>query len=140
MKALLSIKPEFANRIFDGSKRFEYRRVIFKQSVKSVVVYASAPISMVIGEFEVEDLLCHDLDTLWRKTSKYSGISKDYFYQYFSDKEHGYAIKVGKITEYKRPQSLQRAYGVKPPQSYIYLSGCPTHACIRHAPLRFACG
>src|SRR5262245_56640918 len=119
MKALLSIKPEFASRIFDGSKRFEYRRVIFKYPVTKVVVYASAPVSMVIGEFEVADVLCHDLLTLWHKTSKHSGISEAYFYRYFSEKEHGYAIKVGDINRYNKNLSLQNTYGVKPPQSYI---------------------
>lgn len=50
MKVLMSIKPEFADKIFDGSKRYEFRRMIFKQpAVKKVVVYASAPVQMVIG-------------------------------------------------------------------------------------------
>lgn len=30
MKVLLSIKPEFAERIFNGSKKYEFRKVIFK--------------------------------------------------------------------------------------------------------------
>lgn len=31
MKVLLSIKPEFANKIFEGTKRFEFRKSIFKK-------------------------------------------------------------------------------------------------------------
>lgn len=34
MTALLSIKPEFAEAIFDGRKKFEFRKVIFKKNVK----------------------------------------------------------------------------------------------------------
>jgi hypothetical protein len=30
MKVVLSIKPEFANKIFDGTKKFEFRKSIFK--------------------------------------------------------------------------------------------------------------
>ena len=30
MKILLSIKPEFAEKIFSGSKKYEFRRRIFK--------------------------------------------------------------------------------------------------------------
>ena len=53
MKVILSIKPEFANKIFNGTKKFEFRRTLFKKKeVKKIVVYASAPISKVIGEFE----------------------------------------------------------------------------------------
>lgn len=122
MKVLLSIKPEFANRIFDGTKLFEYRRVIFKQPVDQVLVYASSPIQKVIGEFEVDDLLCFDLDTLWEKTKKYSGITEAYFYSYFSNQKTGFAIKVGKTIKYRNPQALQETYGVHPPQSFVYIS------------------
>ena len=41
MKALLSIKPEFAEAIFNGKKRFEYRKVIFKKEVKYIQVYVT---------------------------------------------------------------------------------------------------
>jgi predicted transcriptional regulator len=47
---LLSIKPEFADKIFCGLKRYEFRKVLFKnRNVKKIVVYASAPIRKVIG-------------------------------------------------------------------------------------------
>jgi predicted transcriptional regulator len=39
MKVLLSIKPEFADKIFEGTKLFEFRRSIFKnEKIKKVVV------------------------------------------------------------------------------------------------------
>ena len=54
MKVVLSIKPEFAFKIFDGSKKFEFRKAIFKNNnVKSIIVYASSPVQKVIGEFEI---------------------------------------------------------------------------------------
>ena len=31
MKVLLSIKPEFVEKIFSGEKRFEYRKFAFKK-------------------------------------------------------------------------------------------------------------
>ena len=37
MKVLLSIKPEFAEKIFDGTKLYEFRRSIFKN--KNIVDY-----------------------------------------------------------------------------------------------------
>jgi predicted transcriptional regulator len=121
MKALLSIKPEFASKIFEGEKKFEFRRSIFKKPVKCVIVYASSPVCKVIGEFEVEELISDDLENLWRKTKKHAGISKDYFYSYFSDKEKGHAIKIGNIKKYRTPLPLKETFGVLPPQSYLYL-------------------
>ena len=39
MTVLLSIKPEFAEKIFNGTKKFEFRKSIFKNTdVKKVVV------------------------------------------------------------------------------------------------------
>jgi predicted transcriptional regulator len=38
MKVVLSIKPGFAEKIFSGEKKFEFRRAIFKdRSVKTVL-------------------------------------------------------------------------------------------------------
>lgn len=123
MKIVLSIKPEFANKIFDGSKKFEFRRSIFKnKSVKSVVVYASAPISMVIGEFDIDTVLQKDLETLWDETKDYSGIDKSFYDKYFLGKNSGYAIKVKKVQRYKEPLCLKEKFGLHPPQSFVYLA------------------
>src|SRR5690625_5868866 len=100
-KVLLSIKPEFANKIFKGEKRFEYRRVIFKnKNVNKIVVYASSPVKKVIGEFDVGEIINTSKTDLWNKTRKYSGITKDYFDKYFDDKESGYAIEIIKVEKF----------------------------------------
>lgn len=119
---LLSIKPEFALKIFDGSKKYEYRRVIFKRrEVTRVVVYASDPIKQVIGEFEIEDILHEEPQSLWAKTSCHAGISRKRFLTYFTDKPKGYAIKVKETQLYDKPLPLSRFTISSPPQSYMYL-------------------
>jgi predicted transcriptional regulator len=122
MNVLLSIKPEFAFKIFSGNKAFEYRRVIFKEPVERIVVYASSPVKMVIGEFIINDILFENLDSLWWRTKDKAGISESYFYSYFSEKDKGYAIKVGKTIKYETPCSLKDLYGIKPPQSFTYVN------------------
>ena len=122
MTVLLSIKPEFAVEIFNGRKKFEYRRIIFKRPVKRIIVYASSPTKMVIGEFSINGILFEDINSLWSKTKRRSGISRKKFKSYFSNKEKGYAIKVGKTVRYKRPSSLEDLYGIRPPQSFVYIS------------------
>ncbi len=121
MKVVLSIKPEFANKIFDGTKKYEFRKAIFKnEKIKTVIVYASSPVKRVIGEFEIEKIINHDIDTLWALTQQYSGISKDYFYQYFADRELGYAIKIKSIKKYRRSKCLLEDFNLLPPQSFAY--------------------
>jgi predicted transcriptional regulator len=122
MKVLLSIKPEFASKIFDGSKRYEYRRVIFKnQEVSRIIVYASDPIKRIIGEFEIEDILQDEPWILWLKTKNYAGISKKRFFEYFTNKSQGYAIKIKTTRMYNYPLSLNSFMISSPPQSFIYL-------------------
>ena len=122
MRVILSIKPEFANKIFNGTKKFEFRRTLFKKKeVKKIVVYASAPISKVIGEFEIEDIVHESVGTLWNKTSEFSGISFDYYYEYFQGKDLGYAIKVKNPKKYKKELCIRQNFGIRPPQSFAYL-------------------
>jgi predicted transcriptional regulator len=122
MKVLLSIKPEYAGKIFGGEKKFEFRRSIFKNpDTTHVVVYASYPIQKVIGEFEIEDIVYESVSILWKLTHEYSGISKEKFLKYFSNKEKGYAIKIGRLIEYNEPLSLKAEFGLSPPQSFVYL-------------------
>lgn len=122
MKVLMSIKPEFAEKIFNGTKKFEFRRSIFKnKNVKRVIVYASSPVQKVIGEFEIGAIIDSDLETLWNQTSAYSGISKEYFDSYFDDKKKGFAIKVKKIKKYSKPLCIRKNFKVAPPQSFLYL-------------------
>jgi len=123
MRVLLSIKPEFAEKIFNGTKKFEFRKSIFKNTnVEKIVVYASYPVQKVIGEFEIEEILEAKPSQLWQITQDFSGISKQYFDQYFTVREKGYAIKINNIKKYKFPLNLKDDLGINyPPQSYMYL-------------------
>jgi len=121
MRVLLSIKPRFANSIFDGNKKFEYRRAIFRENITHVVVYASSPVRMVIGEFKVDDVLFDDIVPLWNRTRAEAGISEGIFYSYFSEKQKGYAIKIVDAVLYDEPASLQNFNMTRPPQSFAYL-------------------
>ncbi|MBS1537153.1 MAG: hypothetical protein JST20_05340 [Bacteroidetes bacterium] len=122
MTVILSIKPEFANKIFEGTKKYEFRRVIFKNpNVKKVVVYSSSPIQKIIGEFEIEYIINHELEMLWDETKNYSGISEEFFFQYFADKLRGFAIKIKNTKLYSTPKCIREDYHLSPPQSFLYL-------------------
>lgn len=121
MKVVLSIKPEFANKIFDGTKKFEFRKAIFKnEDVKTVLVYSSSPVQKVIGEFQIGKIIKHDLQTLWELTKEFSGITEEYFYKYFEDREHGFAIQIKEKTKFAIPKNLKEDFNLSPPQSFAY--------------------
>lgn len=124
MKILLSIKPQYAQSILDGSKRYEFRRRIHRDSkIKTVVIYATMPVGKVIGEFDIAEIHVDKPEQLWEKTKEYSGISRNFFTEYFENREIGYAIEVKSVKRYKTPKPITKflANGV-PPQSYAYLA------------------
>lgn len=122
MKVLLSIKPEFAEKIFDGTKKYEFRKSIFKDTkVRKVIVYASAPVQKVIGEFVIADILNDDVEAIWSQTSRYSGITRDFYFSYFANKNRAYAIKIGKTKRYRQNRNLSDYNLNFAPQSFAYI-------------------
>jgi predicted transcriptional regulator len=122
MRVLLSIKPEYAFKIFEGKKKFEFRKVIFKNpNVKTVVVYASSPVQKVIGEFEIDNILSSNPNEIWKQTREDSGITEAFFYEYFADRKVAHAIKIKNIKKYNKPLNIRDEFNVIPPQSYVYL-------------------
>jgi predicted transcriptional regulator len=117
----LSIRPQYAEAIFSGKKRFEFRRAIFKHDIKVVVVYITNPVGQVAGEFKVEDVITDDIYALWERTETQAGIDRTVFFDYFAGRAIGHAIVIGKVQRYKQPLDLEGAYGVRPPQSFLYL-------------------
>lgn len=123
MKILLSIKPEFAERIFDGTKRFEFRKVVYaNRNVRTVVVYVTRPVGRILGEFEVLDITEGTPDRLWEVTQAFAGVSREFFNEYFLGRDRGYAIHIGFVTRYETPLVPEDLIeNFTPPQSYMYL-------------------
>jgi predicted transcriptional regulator len=118
---LLSIKPEFAHKIFEGSKKFEFRKQVFKDtSVKKVIVYSSSPEQKVIGEFEIETILSDTPNNIWIQTKLYSGISQEFYNEYFKGRDNAYAIKVASTKKYRKKKSLADYNVQSAPQSFAY--------------------
>lgn len=123
MKVLLSIKPEYAEKILQGEKRFEFRKSIFKNpEVKTVIMYATMPVGKVIGEFDFEEVLSDNPKQIWRLTSTFSGITKKFFNDYFDGRELAHAIKVAAVRRYEIPKSLKDYIpSGAAPQSFCYV-------------------
>lgn len=123
MKVLLSIKPEFVEKIFDGSKKYEYRKVLPKRTdISVIVIYASAPVQRVVGEFRINEIFSESVDILWERTKEYSGISKEYYMSYFQHKNVANAIEIGELKKYKKTKILSDYKIVQAPQSFCYIS------------------
>lgn len=123
MKVLLSIKPEFVDKIFAGLKKYEFRKSLFRRSdVKYVIIYASAPVKRVVGEFEIKDILSDDVEYIWEQTKNYSGITKDFYDSYFQNKKTANAIRIGHLKKYENARRLSDYNIQQAPQSFCYVA------------------
>ena len=122
MSVLLSIKPKYVEKIENGSKLYEFRRVIFKQNINEIYVYATSPIKQIVGKIYIDKIIEDTPKNLWFNFKQKAGINKKDFFEYFSGKEKGYAIKIKKFKIFKEPiDPYQENPKFVPPQSYAYL-------------------
>ena len=120
-KIIISINPEHVENILNGTKKYEYRKIAAKKDVSSIIIYETTPIKRIVAEAEIIEVLMFEPEILWDKTKDASGISKEFFDDYFQNREIAYAYKLGKIKVYKQPKTLCD-YGIKAaPQSFVYV-------------------
>ncbi len=118
---LMSIKPEFVERILSGQKTYEYRKTVCKRDVDKIYIYSTVPVKKVVAEADVESVLVEAPARLWELTHERSGIDKAFFDKYFENRDEAVAYKIINVKEYKEPKLLQDL-GVKAaPQSYVYM-------------------
>lgn len=118
---LISINPEHVENIFNGSKKYEYRKIRCKQDIDKIIIYSTYPIMKVVGEAKVEKILEDSPDNIWEETKKYSGIDLKFYQKYFKDRSKAIAYKLTNIKKYNDPKELS-SYGIKAaPQSFIYV-------------------
>ncbi|MFY0409028.1 hypothetical protein [Solicola sp. PLA-1-18] len=119
----MSIHPQYAHGILAGTKTVEFRKRRLADDVTHVVVYATAPVSAVVGAFEIEAQHTLDPTTLWETFQAVAGISRDGFFSYFAGRPHGTGIEVREAVAFDAPLSLLDDFEVKhPPQSFQYLA------------------
>lgn len=127
MDVLLSIKPEFAEKILDGEKQYEFRRTGFRDSelVDEVIMYASAPVQRIVGTFTIGDVFELRPELLWDRFGGESGIDgKARFMEYFEGKEQGYAFEIEETHRYAKPLDPKQSMGeFHPPMSFRYIEG-----------------
>ena len=119
---LLSINPEYVERIFAGSKKYEFRKRLANRTVDKILMYSTAPIMKVVGEAEVVKTISSSPSALWEYTKKFAGISRDKYRKYFKGCKVAYAYQLGKVVQYDPPKELSEFNIDLPPQSFIYLS------------------
>ena len=121
-KILISIKPEYVEKIILGLKRYEYRTKVAKKDIDAIIIYCTYPTKKVLAEVKIKSILSDTPEGLWEKTKYYSGTTKGFFDKYFSGKEKAYAYELGEVIRYNKPKELKEFGCAFPPQSYVYIN------------------
>lgn len=118
---LISINPEYVEKIFNGTKKYEYRKIRCKKNIDKLIIYSTYPVMKVVGEAKVEEILEGTPDKIWEKTKNGSGVNIDFYKKYFNNRENAIAYKLKDVKKYDNPKDLID-YGIKnAPQSFVYI-------------------
>ena len=118
---IMAIKPKYADMIYDGTKRWEFRKV--PPPVPGwVLLYESAPVSAVTGQVYLAAKIQGEAACVWgfAKTQKNigggPGITVREFYSYVGKAKSVSACATFFAERFKSPIHLPA--GVHPPQNY----------------------
>lgn len=87
-----------------------------------MVLYASKPISKIVGQFVIKNILSRELSNVWKETIAASGIEKEYFDLYFLGRSIAYAIEVKQVTRFKYPKKLYSVLGIIGHLKFYYIN------------------
>ena len=118
---IISIRPFFVNAIFCRKKRFEFRRVVARfRTGDQMLVYATAPLSLLVGEFRVGRVLTGTPEEVCALTAP--DPLRQYTSSYLRGAKSCTAIEILDPTRWASPVPLGRLFpGKRPPQSYALL-------------------
>ncbi len=118
---LLSINPEYVDKILAQTKKFEYRKTRCRANVDTIIIYSTYPVMRVVGEVKVLGIIEDTTSVVWQKTKANSGITKRFFDSYYKGRDKAVAYRLGKIKRYKKPMLLSE-FGLScAPQSFVYI-------------------
>jgi len=120
-RMLLSINPKHVENIISGKKKYEFRKVRCRNDISSIIIYATSPIMRVVAEVEVKSIIEDMPQVVWNMTSKYAGINKTLFNQYYKGRKKAIAYELGKVQVYSEPRYLAELGIRHAPQSFVYV-------------------
>lgn len=118
---LLSIKPEYAQLIFEGKKQYEFRKTKPQKGVDHIIFYATFPQKQVVGEATIDKILEGSPKEIWEIAKTAAGITKDFYFSYYAEKSKAIAYRLKNVVKYDEPLTLKDLGVLSAPQSYQYL-------------------
>jgi predicted transcriptional regulator len=118
---LISIRPKHSENIFNGKKRFEFRKRLPKEAPDKALVYVTSPKKEIVGTLVIKCAHHEKPDKLWKQTRRDAGVSKKDFDSYFNGCEKAHALEIKKAVPLPKPVPLTKLNLDRPPQSWQYI-------------------
>jgi predicted transcriptional regulator len=124
---LLSIRPQYVEKILSGQKLVELRkRKPRSQPADWLAIYECAPTMALVAIAQVADVDVCSPRCLWGNVKTVAGVTKKEFDAYFENADQAVGIRLAQVVELARPillAELRIAWPkFNPPQGFIYLS------------------
>ena len=122
---VLSIKPQYSEKIILGRKTVELRRRFPLNIPKGTMayVYSTTPVRAIVGYAEIKGVLKKSVAQIWHDHSDTAFIKKEDFDAYFEGVEYGFVLcfeNACALENVIKLDELREKYHFQPPQSFLY--------------------
>lgn len=122
---VLSIRPQYSDKIVNGTKTVELRRRFPVSAPKGTIayIYSTSPVRAIIGVAEIKDVLKLPIAEIWRQFENQAFITKADFDKYFEGVDLGYVLLFERARSFSQPMPLsllREQFDFEPPQSFLY--------------------
>ncbi len=125
---LISVKPQYARKIFSGEKTVELRKSAPRKANKDslILIYVTSPVKELWGICKIEDIISNNPMDLWEEIGDKTGISINEYLAYYKESNNAYGIKLKDIKNFlEKPIKLDLIKNLipdfAPPQTYRYI-------------------
>lgn len=120
--ALMAIHPRYAEAILDGSKTVEFRKRALASDITHVLIYATSPVSRVIGKFSVKEIVDGTPAEIWHHYGTQGCIEQADFQAYYAHSNRAVGLLVESAERLSDEIPLSDFEPVPAvPQSFSYL-------------------
>ncbi|MFN5128886.1 MAG: helix-turn-helix domain-containing protein [Sphingomonadaceae bacterium] len=122
---VLSIRPQYSDKIVDGTKTAELRRRFPVSAPKGTIayIYSTSPVRAMVGVAEIKDVLKLPITEIWQRFENQAFITKADFDKYFEGVDHGFVLLFERARSFSQPMPLsllREQFDFEPPQSFLY--------------------
>lgn len=121
MNVIISIKPQFVEKILSHEKKYEFRKIVPKKEVEKYLIYSTVPDKKIVGYFESDRIIKDNPSNLWDTFSEHAGISEEGFFDYFAERREGFAIEITKLKIFREPIDVNELDNFVAPQLFRYV-------------------